>query len=340
MDRRAKMEMLQKLSEEELTKTFLIPLYDSEGMGCKNVQYTHGILEFGKDIVYYREDEYGNRIYTGVQVKKTKITAKSIGKIVSQTLEAFGEPFTNRSDGEKKNLDRFVLLTSNEFTGKAKDSFWAELKGTAALRGDKLDTLVNCVDGNDLLTLLNEHCPSVFVRDSKSILRKFREMLSSSDQKEKDFKQFFVANPWLVGVGYKYADVVPEAETGKSSEVDLSLETFEHDYDVMILKHHMDSIISGSVDEWRLSEDCESGVSQMYRYFEWYEKTMKEEDYRSETEVYKPTGFIVIGKNTSRDIQRKLKLINRYFRAIQILTYDDLYNQAERWINYQTREGQ
>ena len=42
MDRREKMEMLQKLSEKELTKTFLIPLYESEGMGCKNVEYTHG----------------------------------------------------------------------------------------------------------------------------------------------------------------------------------------------------------------------------------------------------------------------------------------------------------
>jgi hypothetical protein len=340
MDRREKMEMLQKLSEEELTKTFLIPLYDSDGMGCKNVVYTHGILEFGKDIVYYREEEYGNRIYTGVQVKKTKITATSIGNIVRQTLEAFGEPFTNRSDGEKKNLDRFVLLTSNEFTGKAKDSFWAELRGAAALRGDKLDTLVNCVDGNDLVNLLDKHCPSVFVSDSKSILRKFREMLSNSDLKEKDFKQFFVENPWLVGIGYNYAEIVSEPETGKSSGVDLSLETFEHDYDIMILKHHMDSIISGSEDEWRLSEDCESGISQMYRYFEWYEKKMKREDYRSEIEVYKPTGFIVIGQNRSRDIQRKLKLINRYFHSIKILTYDDLYEKAERWTKFQTREGQ
>jgi hypothetical protein len=86
MDRKEKLEMLQKLSEKELTKNFLIPLYESEGMGCKNVQYTHKILEFGKDIIYYKDDEYGRRIYTGVQVKRTRITTRDTRDIWSAPL--------------------------------------------------------------------------------------------------------------------------------------------------------------------------------------------------------------------------------------------------------------
>jgi hypothetical protein len=59
--------MLQSLSEKDLTKRFLIPLYESEGMGCHNVRYTHKRLEFGKDIIYYKDDEYGRRIFTAVR---------------------------------------------------------------------------------------------------------------------------------------------------------------------------------------------------------------------------------------------------------------------------------
>ena len=331
MDRREKVEMLQKLSEKELTKTFLIPLYESEGMGCKNVEYTHGILEGGKDIIYYKDDEYGNRIYTGVQVKKTKITAGSVDKIFRQICEAFGKQFTD-NDGQGRYLNRFVVLTSDDFTDSAKGTLWS------ALRGTNLDKFVNMVDRNKLVPLLDKHCPSVFQEDYESILRKFKEMLSKSDITEKKIKQFFIENPWLVGVGYNYANIVPDEESREHPRVDLSLETFEHDYDIMILKHHMDPIISSSGGEWKLSEECEISISQLYRYFEWYVKAVKSEDYRLKHEVYEPKGFVVIGQNTSIEIQRKLKLINRYFSSIELLTYDELYEQAERWIKVKTQE--
>ena len=125
-------------------------------MGCKNVRYTHRKLEFGKDIIYSKENEYGIQIYTGVQVKKTKITTSDIDTISRQITEAFGEPFTNLSDDKKKDLDRVVVLSSNEILEEAKDSLWA------SLRGARLDKLVNFIDGNQLVELLENHLPSTF----------------------------------------------------------------------------------------------------------------------------------------------------------------------------------
>jgi len=154
MNKEEKLAMLQSLSEEELTKRFLIPLYES--MDCKNVRYTHRKLEFGKDIIYYKDDEYGNRIYTGVQVKRTKITTSDVDKLSRQTSEAFGEPFTDLSTGKKLDLDQFVVLTSNEILEEAKDSLWA------SLRGARLDKLVKVIDGHQLVTLLEQHLPSAF----------------------------------------------------------------------------------------------------------------------------------------------------------------------------------
>jgi len=156
MDRRQKLEMLQELSEKELTKKFLIPLYESPGMGCKNVQYTHKILEFGKDIIYYKDDEYGRRIYTGVQVKRTKITTRGLRDIFSQICEAFGQQFNDSSDNKQKSLDKFVVLTSNEITEGANQSL------SAQLRGSSLQKDVTCIGGNKLVFLLERHLPSAF----------------------------------------------------------------------------------------------------------------------------------------------------------------------------------
>ncbi|KYK36111.1 MAG: hypothetical protein AYK19_09530 [Theionarchaea archaeon DG-70-1] len=155
MDKNEKLEMLQQLDEKNLTKRFLIPLH-SEGIKGKNVQYTHGILEFGKDIIYYIEDRYGNPVYTGVQVKAKKITARTINTLFRQIYEAFGEPFRDLGDGKKKDLDKLILITSHEFTEGAKESLWRSLKGA------KLERFVTCVNGNELVDLLDTYLPSAF----------------------------------------------------------------------------------------------------------------------------------------------------------------------------------
>lgn len=156
MERSEKLQMLSRLSEKDLTKKFLIPLYESDGMGCKNVQYTHKHLEFGKDVIYYKDDEYGRRIYTVVQVKKTKITSKDKGNILAQITEAFGEQFNDSSDHKKKSIDKFVLLTSDEILEDAKQSI------SSSLRGNNFDRNVTYIEGKQLVILLEKHLPSAF----------------------------------------------------------------------------------------------------------------------------------------------------------------------------------
>ena len=144
MNRNEKLKILQKLNEMPLTKRFLIPLF-SEGMGCKDVQYTHGVLEFGIDILYYTEDEFGERIYTGVQVKAERITNRSVDTIFRQITEALGGSFTDLSTGEEINVKRIVLMTSHGFTDMASMSLRRSLKGA------KIDNIVKCIDGNKLV---------------------------------------------------------------------------------------------------------------------------------------------------------------------------------------------
>ncbi len=154
MDKKQKLEMIQKLSEKDFTKQFLIPLYESDGMDCKNVQFTHKHLEFGKDVIYYKDDEYEKRVYTAVQVKKTKITTGDVAEIVRQIYEAFGEKFNDSSDNKKKDIDKFVLLTSNEILEDAKQSL------SAVIRENRRD--VTYIEGKQLVGLLDKHLPSAF----------------------------------------------------------------------------------------------------------------------------------------------------------------------------------
>ena len=57
--------------------TFTPPLF--EAMGFHDVIEFHGALEFGKDIVFYEEDKFGERIYYSVAVKAQDIHG-SVGK--------------------------------------------------------------------------------------------------------------------------------------------------------------------------------------------------------------------------------------------------------------------
>jgi HEAT repeat protein len=171
MDKNEKLKILQGLNEKSLTERYLIPLY-SEGMKYKNVRYNHGILESGKDVIYYTEDEYGHPVYTGVQVKAAKITSRSIDTMCRQITEALGSPFTDLGDGKKKDLDRIVLVTSHEFKGKAKESFWSSLEGA----NPHIKRVVTCVDGNELVGLFDKYLPSIFWKEYGFFSKYFQAM--------------------------------------------------------------------------------------------------------------------------------------------------------------------
>ncbi len=156
VDRKEKLDMLQKLDEKTLTEKIILPLYQSEEMGCTNVRYTHRVLEFGKDVIYYKDDENKRRLYTGIQVKRGKITKRQAVNVFHQISEAFGKRFTDSSDNREKSLDRFLVITSGVFTEEAKDSLIASLKGV------HLDRDTTLIDGNQLVDLLDEHFPAAF----------------------------------------------------------------------------------------------------------------------------------------------------------------------------------
>ena len=56
MNREEKLALLSGLSEKDLTRKFLIPLF--EAMHYTFIDYSHGKLEKGKDLILMEEDNY------------------------------------------------------------------------------------------------------------------------------------------------------------------------------------------------------------------------------------------------------------------------------------------
>jgi predicted NACHT family NTPase len=162
MDRKAKLAMLQGLSEDRLRKEVLIPLF--RAMKFKDVIEYHGTAEKGKDIIYYTEDSFGDRSYTSVVVKKTTITG-AVGKkgnakeILFQIEQSFDEPYTDVYGLKELVIDKCVVVTCKDIKNTAIESIRGKLKKS------NLDKLLRFIDGNKLIELLDKHMPNYFFKE-------------------------------------------------------------------------------------------------------------------------------------------------------------------------------
>lgn len=159
MDREDKLKKLQNLTEQRFTKEVVIPLF--EKMGFQDVTYYHGAMEYGKDVIFYETTSFGDKVYTGVQVKNTRIhtSAKGSGyiqKILFQAQEAFNAPFIDKYDMTKKGIDRVIILTSGEITDYAVDLMVHNLGKY------NLSKSIKFIDGCKLISLIDQYMPSYF----------------------------------------------------------------------------------------------------------------------------------------------------------------------------------
>jgi len=61
---------VQKLHEDDFTKSVLVPLFKK--MGYFDVQFNGGVVEEGKDLIAFKDEEFGSYSVTVVQSKKVE----------------------------------------------------------------------------------------------------------------------------------------------------------------------------------------------------------------------------------------------------------------------------
>jgi len=146
-------EALRGMKEDALRQQVIMPLM--ERMGYRDVFEWHGGAgELGKDIVGWKEDDFGNRQNTAIVAKAAKVsgTAKSANEVTTQVRQAFNTKFDDPSTGEEQSV-HFVWVVTNKPLGK---------EARRAIRADLLSErqgYVTFLDGNQLWSTWKKHFP-------------------------------------------------------------------------------------------------------------------------------------------------------------------------------------
>jgi len=173
MNSKEKLKILRGLKEEQLTDNVVIPLL--EEMGFKNITKTHGQGERGVDLIFYEETKFGEREYTGIQVK-AKIIHGSSGKpgnateILNQAQQAFLYSFPDVYDGTPKNIDKYIVMTSGDIIVSARNLIKDGLKKVGCYK------TIHFFDGRKLVELIDQYMPAFFWEEYDYFSKYFRAM--------------------------------------------------------------------------------------------------------------------------------------------------------------------
>jgi hypothetical protein len=103
--------------EKQFTLDTVIPLL--KDLGFEGIRYTHGIDEYGRDLVFYDSDRFGfQRLFCG-QVKYGNISgsaSSTLNKIIGQIEDGMKMPFFDTFLNEEKFPAGFYLIISGEYT--------------------------------------------------------------------------------------------------------------------------------------------------------------------------------------------------------------------------------
>jgi hypothetical protein len=158
-------------SERDFVKKRLIPLLRK--LGFQHVRYTHGIDEYGRDVVFYDKDRFGVlRLYAG-QAKLGDVSGKAGGevdKIIAQVEDAFKMPYKDVHQGGEKHVASVYVMISGRFARNAKEKIAEKARGKA----------VFFLEGSDIENLETGGSPPRSAKEVAELERLYREALAAS----------------------------------------------------------------------------------------------------------------------------------------------------------------
>jgi hypothetical protein len=152
-------DILGAANNEAAFRRFAVRLF--RALDYKAVRESHGAGEAGKDLVFYEKNHMGELEFVGVQAKVGNIHAnvsrplsRNVTRLWLQTVNAFS---TRIAFGGKGHfLDKFVLLTSGDFTEEARTVM------RALLDPSKYDKRVYMWGRVEIADLIVDHAPAQY----------------------------------------------------------------------------------------------------------------------------------------------------------------------------------
>ncbi|WP_229719720.1 NACHT domain-containing protein [Winogradskyella haliclonae] len=157
---------LKSLDEKKL-RLILIQLF--EKLNFQEIDHHHGTTEFGKDIVFYEKDTFGNKVWYACVVKSGNITQSTLGEVHRQVRECFKSKYPSTSFG-RVQINKVMVICSGVFSGNTKTliaeeidesnksdvTFWSQNQLSDYFKDKGLTNLVVNKNQNVLLTKFNE----------------------------------------------------------------------------------------------------------------------------------------------------------------------------------------
>ncbi len=130
-------------SEHDFIQRFLIRLLNRLGFSVVN---SHGVTEFGRDLIFAEFDRFGDIRYHGLQAKYTASISKTDSHgLVEECKEAFVNPFKHPNTGEDHNISSFYAVNGGDISETARTHFFNSLREFGAN--------ARLMDGKHLLSL-------------------------------------------------------------------------------------------------------------------------------------------------------------------------------------------
>lgn len=155
------------MRENDLSKDIIVPLL-RKMYSCR-VDFSGGTTEKGRDIIIYKQDEFGINDFIGIQVKRTKATANSttnsIQQLMTQITQMKKEGVIDPNTSKRIHFSKFFFITPYIVNDAARDSH----------SGAMLDILregVRIIDGLMLNSLIETHAPELIqkIKGERSFL--------------------------------------------------------------------------------------------------------------------------------------------------------------------------
>lgn len=168
----------------------------------------------------------------------------------------------------------------------------------------------------------------------KSTLSDFRDLIKKNEL-ESEYQDFLQKHPWMFGS--RYTGDTGERKLVEGKEVDFCLETVDDYYDIFEIKRPGHSVLvkDSSHNTYRPSAKLSEAITQVEDYIQKIERNRSEILLREDIDIIRPRGYVVIGSNLTDDEQDSLRSHNSFLNQIEVLTYSDVANIAERAIDIQ-----
>jgi hypothetical protein len=178
------------------------------------------------------------------------------------------------------------------------------------------------------------------------ILGEFQERLKkdySETKGDNSWQNWISKNNWLFGVNYR--EPIEKAKINLSGIMpDFLYPTVDDFVDVLEIKLPKDEVLvedTSHKGSWKWTTETNSAIGQVVNYLIEIDRLRFENENKVQNEIdqkvlfLKPRAFILIGdsKNWNNPKKEALRKLNYYLHNIEVLTYKDLLDRGNQFIN-------